>query len=57
MISVFGSKIGTEEIEEIRSSLESQWMGIGPKTDKFEKEFAKYCGTKYCIGVNSLYNN
>lgn len=40
MINVFGSKMGPEELEEIRTSLEAQWVGIGPKTAAFEKEFA-----------------
>jgi dTDP-4-amino-4,6-dideoxygalactose transaminase len=25
----------------------------GPMVDEFEREFAKFCGAKYCIGVNS----
>ena len=25
----------------------------GPNVEGFEKEFAEYCSTKYCIGVNS----
>jgi dTDP-4-amino-4,6-dideoxygalactose transaminase len=25
----------------------------GPMVDEFEKEFAAFCGTKYCVGVNS----
>src|SRR5437899_1861631 len=25
----------------------------GPMVDEFEREFAKFCDTKYCIGVNS----
>lgn len=41
MISVFGSKVGKEELEEIKSCLEAQWMGIGPKTKQFEVDFAK----------------
>jgi len=41
MISVFGSKVGKEELDEIRSSIENQWMGIGPKVKQFEVEFAK----------------
>lgn len=41
MISVFGSKVGQEEFESIRSSIENQWMGIGPKTKAFEEAFAK----------------
>lgn len=41
MINVFGSLVGKEELEEIRTSLEAQWMGIGPKTGAFEKLFAE----------------
>ena len=59
MISVFGSKVGIEEIEEIRSSIENQWIGIGPKTKKFEESLAKRLGIKDFVlldsGSNSLY--
>ncbi len=41
MISVFGSKVGQEELREVQSSLENQWMGIGPKTRQFEEAFSK----------------
>jgi dTDP-4-amino-4,6-dideoxygalactose transaminase len=41
MISVFGSKVGEEEMEEVRGSLEAQWMGIGPRTEAFETELAR----------------
>jgi dTDP-4-amino-4,6-dideoxygalactose transaminase len=59
MISVFGSQVGPEEIEEIKSSINNQWMGIGPKTKKFEDEFAKRLGlqdfTLLDSGSNALY--
>ncbi len=59
MISVFGSKVGQEELDEIRTSLEAQWMGIGPKTQAFEEAFAKRLGlTGFALldsGSNSLY--
>lgn len=59
MISVFGSKVGQEEIDEIRTSIENQWIGIGLKTELFEKRFAKRLGLKKFImldsGSNSLY--
>ena len=29
-----------------------QFIG-GPLVEKFEQDFASFCGTKYCIGVNS----
>lgn len=41
MISVFGSKVGQEELDEIRTSIEAQWIGIGPKTKAFEEAFAQ----------------
>lgn len=59
MISVFGSLVGEEEIEEIRSSIEMQWMGIGPKVKSFEQEFAKRLKLNNFAmldsGSNSLY--
>lgn len=44
MITVFGSLMGPEELEEVRTSLEAQWIGIGPKTAAFEKQFAERLG-------------
>ena len=59
MISVFGSKVGKEELEEIRTSIENQWIGIGPKTKTFEERLANRLGVKDFIlldsGSNSLY--
>ncbi len=31
--------------------LNSGWYILGKEVEKFEQEFAAYCGTKYCIGV------
>jgi dTDP-4-amino-4,6-dideoxygalactose transaminase len=28
-------------------------FSFGPTLEKFESAFAKYCGTKYCVGLNS----
>ena len=59
MISVFGSKVGEEEIAEIRTSIENQWIGIGPKTKLFEEKFSERLGLKDFVlldsGSNSLY--
>lgn len=38
MINVFGSSVGNEEIEQIKDSISKQWMGMGPKTKKFEEK-------------------
>lgn len=45
MISVFGSKVGKEEIANVISCMESQWMGFGSNVPKFEEKFSK----KYSI--------
>jgi len=59
MISVFGSKVGQEELDEIHTSLDAQWMGIGPKTKTFEQEFARrLCMPDFVLldsGSNSLF--
>ncbi|MBI5650579.1 MAG: DegT/DnrJ/EryC1/StrS family aminotransferase [Chloroflexi bacterium] len=48
-----------EEVEEIRSSIDAQWMGIGPKSRAFEQAFAERLGlTGLALldsGSNSLY--
>lgn len=33
--------------------MESGWYILGEEVDAFEKEFAAYCGTKYCVGVGN----
>lgn len=53
MISVFGSKVGAEELAEVRDSLERQWLGLGPKTAAFEKEFSARLGLPGTVLVNS----
>jgi aminotransferase len=59
MISVFGSLVGKEEIDEIASSINNQWMGLGPKVGQFEAEFSKRLGLPGLVmvdsGTNALY--
>ncbi len=51
---VFGSPlIGEEEIAEVVDTLRSGWIGMGPKTARFEKEFAAYVGSRHAIAVSS----
>ena len=37
----------------ISSVLNGGWYVLGKNVEEFEKEFAKYCGTKYCVGVGN----
>src|SRR3989344_299199 len=51
---VFGSPlIERPEIDEVVATLESGWIGTGPKTHKFEEEFKKYVGTEHAVALNS----
>lgn len=46
--------IGQEEIDEVIDSLRSGWVTTGPKTKRFEKDFAEFMGnTVEGIAVNS----
>jgi len=51
---VFGSPlIEDEDIEEVVATLRSGWIGTGPRTARFERDFCAYIGTKYAIALNS----
>jgi dTDP-4-amino-4,6-dideoxygalactose transaminase len=45
--------IDDEMIEAVVDTLRSGWITTGPKTKKFEKELAAYCGISNVLGVNS----
>ncbi len=41
------------EIDEVVDTLRSGWLTTGPKTKRFEREFAEYIGSPYALAVNS----
>ncbi|MHB8276141.1 MAG: DegT/DnrJ/EryC1/StrS family aminotransferase [Candidatus Humimicrobiaceae bacterium] len=45
--------IGKEELEAVNLVLKSGLIAQGEKTVEFEQQFAKYCGAKYAVAVNS----
>jgi dTDP-4-amino-4,6-dideoxygalactose transaminase len=45
--------IGEEEIAEVVDTLRSGWITTGPKTARFEEEFARYLGAPGALAVNS----
>ena len=53
MIQVFKPFYDEEEVKAAGEVIRSGWVGLGPKTVEFEKEFGKFCQVKYCVGMNS----
>ncbi len=52
-IRLFKPSVGQDEIKNIKKVFSRSWLGYGPMVKNFEKKFAKFIGTKYCVGVNS----
>lgn len=45
--------VGKEELEAVKEVLDSGWLAHGPKSRKFEEDFASYIGVKKAISLNS----
>ena len=51
---LFGQpKIGEDEINEVIDSLRKGWLGTGPKSKRFEQDFAKFKNSKFSLALNS----
>ena len=51
---VFGApRIEQPEIDEVVDSLQSGWLGTGPKVARFEDAFRDYIGAEHAVAVNS----
>ena len=46
-------EIGEEEISEVTDSLRSGWLTTGPKTARFEQDFAQKVNSRHALAVNS----
>jgi len=45
--------VGTEELDIVEKVLDSGYMTEGPRTHRFEEEFARYIGTRYAIATTN----
>ena len=52
-IPLFKPVIDEEAIQAVCDVLRSGWLVPGPKTQPFEKAFAKYIGIAFCVGVDT----
>jgi dTDP-4-amino-4,6-dideoxygalactose transaminase len=46
-------QLKTELLEVVEKALSNAGFIGGPMVEEFEREFAKFCGNKFCVGVNS----
>ncbi len=52
-VSFYKPSIGAEEIAEVIDTLKGGWLTTGPKTKRFEAEFATYLKHRHAVAVNS----
>jgi dTDP-4-amino-4,6-dideoxygalactose transaminase len=52
-LKAINTRYRSEMIEAFTRVLDSGWYILGEEVKQFEKEFAAYCGTQYCIGVGN----
>lgn len=53
MLPLSADTWGPEERAAIQRVVDSGKVTMGPVTEQFERDYAEYCGTKYCVAVNS----
>lgn len=53
MISVFGSSVGAEELENVSKCIQSQWLGFGKNVELFEDKFKLKYDLKHFAMVDS----
>lgn len=53
MIPLFKASVGKDELKAVERVFKTCFLGKWKQTEKFEKEFAKFTGAKYCVGTNS----
>lgn len=46
-------EIKEDLIDAFKEVLDSEWFIMGERLAHFEKDFAEFCGAKYCVGVGS----
>ncbi len=52
-IPIYRPDIGDEEIAAVVETLRSGWLTVGPRTQEFEREFARAVGAPHAVAVSS----
>ena len=45
--------IGAQDLDAVQTALQADWITRGPLVEKFEKEFATFCGAQYAVAFSS----
>lgn len=53
MINVFGSLVGDKELEQVKESIMSSWLGMGDKVEQFESDFSNWRNLDNFLMVDS----
>lgn len=52
-IPVLQPSIGQEEMDAVMEVMRSGWLGLGPKTEQFEQQFAQFAQSRFAVALNS----
>ena len=52
-IRLFKPSLGKEELEMVKDAFDRSWVGLGPRVNEFEKEWAEFIECKTAIALNS----
>jgi perosamine synthetase len=52
-IRLFKPSLGEEELCAVKDAFNRSWIGLGPKVNEFEREWASFVGVDVAIGLNS----
>lgn len=52
-VPLFKTYLPKNTIRRVEEVIQSGWVGCGPETEKFEREFGKKYGQPYCVATNA----
>ena len=52
-LPLFDIRLADEDVEAVTEALRSGWLTMGPRTQRFEEEFAEHLGVRHAIAVTN----
>jgi dTDP-4-amino-4,6-dideoxygalactose transaminase len=53
LVPLFDVRLPDEALEAVEDTLRSGWLTMGPRTERFEQEFAAHVGVRHALAVSS----